>query len=86
MLALKQRRLIREVVKQVERRSDHTQRLLETLLAVFEPHPKASKLVRLIAAAKPQFETAVGEAVHHRHLLGNPDRVMLEREYDHASP
>ena len=64
--------------------ADHAERLVEALLALLELHPEAQELVRLVAAAESELEPPAAQAVDHRRLLHDPDRVVLERKDDHA--
>jgi hypothetical protein len=40
--------------------------------------------VRLVAATEAELEPAAAQAVDHRRLLDDPDRVMLEGKHHHS--
>lgn len=73
-----------EAVQLPERLPDDPERLVEAVLALLEAHAEAEELVGLVAAPEPQLETASAQAIDHRRLLDDPDRVVLERQDDHA--
>ena len=64
--------------------ADHGERLVEALLALFELHAEAQELVRLVAAPEAELEPPAAQAVDHRRLLHDADRMVLERQDDHA--
>src|SRR6185295_914532 len=75
LASLKQRGRVAQPVELGQGLANHAERLVEARLALLELHPEAQELVWLVAASETELEPPAAQAVDHRRLLHDPDRV-----------